>query len=447
MSSSDFAAVVLSEPSGSAHWRLAVGSLAKLALSPDPTVAAEATRTIFAKIVEPWSDRFEPADCDRYLGFMAECLLAGGSPVADKLRRLGFESPEKLAARGRGLRQARPLQFPSSQVRKVMVLSRVTLGADIAVTSVVIEAAKRAFSQASVEFVGGAKGAAFFAGSSRVRHLPISYSRGASFADRLQVWLEMYRVIEESISGLQADEYVILDPDSRLTQLGILPAGGSEANYRFFESRSFGGTASESIGRITARWCGDVLPGTDPDDLNPRVELSREDIERGSKLRQVLTKPIAAVSLGVGGRDSKRLSSAFEDELLETLRRAGYAIVLDYGAGDAEKLQVDERVERFKGTAADISGAPAQLVTWQGSLASFGGLIAACDCYVGYDSASSHLAAALGIPVVEVFAGAASERMRQRWTPTGSADVRMIAVESETSEAEVLTAVAKAIAR
>ena len=426
---------------------MAVRSLAKLALSSDPAIAAEATRTIFAKIVEPWSDRFEPADCDRYLDFMAECPLADGSPVADKLRRLGFESPEKLAARGRGRRRARPLQLPSPRVRKAIVLSRVTLGADIAVTSVVIEAAKRAFPQASVEFVGGAKGAAFFAGSARVRHLPISYSRGASFADRMQVWLEVHRVIEESISGLEADQYVILDPDSRLTQLGILPVGGSDANYRFFESRSFGGTASETIGRITALWCAEVLPEIDPDDLNPQVELSREDIERGLKLREALTKPIAAVSLGVGGRESKRLSGAFEDELLETLRLAGYAIVLDYGAGDAEKLRVDERVERFKGTVADISGAPAELVTWQGSLAGFGGLIAACDCYVGYDSASSHLAAALGISVVEVFAGAASERMRQRWTPTGSADVQMIAVESETSEAAVLAAVAKAIAK
>ncbi len=378
---------------------------------------------------------------------MAECVFVDGSPVATDLARLGYDSPAKLTTRSRQLRQADPLDFLRRGVRKVLVLSRVTLGADIAVTSVVIEAAKRSFPHASVEFVGGPKGAAFFAGSERVRQLPVSYSRGASFADRLQVWLETRRVIEGSIAGLAPEEYVILDPDSRLTQLGVLPTSDSDTNYRFFESRSFGGHSDETIGHITARWCGEVLPEIDPDELNPRVALSSEDMQRGLALREALTNPIAAVSLGVGGRESKRLSGAFEDELLETLRRSGYDIVLDYGAGDAEKRRVEQRIERFQGTTGDLSDAPAQLVTWQGSLAAFGGLIAASDCYVGYDSASSHLAAALAVPVVEVFAGAASERMRQRWTPSGPAQVQMIPGEPETSETAVLAAVAKAVAR
>jgi ADP-heptose:LPS heptosyltransferase len=44
-------------------------------------------------------------------------------------------------------------------------------------------------------------------------------------------------------------------------------------------------------------------------------------------------------------------------------------------------------------------------------------MIAASRLYVGYDSAGQHVAAALGVPLISVFAGAANERMRARWTP------------------------------
>lgn len=445
------AALVLSETPGSKSWRKAVHALAKAALSADTESATDATRCIFSDLVEPWSDDFEPQACNRYLEFMSECLLYGGNPavnpVVGVLREMGFPTPDELRARAHGLRSPKPVDFPADRVEKVLVLSRVTLGADIAVTSVVIEAAKAAYPKAVVEFVGGEKGAAFFAGSARVRRRPVSYARGAVLAERFKVWIEMRRTLAEAVAGLAREAYVLLDPDSRLTQLGLLPVLDEDENYRFFESRGYGGESAESLSRITARWCGDILPHVDADSLQPRVELPRSDIERGRRLAEASPKPLVAVSLGVGGRESKRLSDAFEGRLLEVLRRAGYGIVLDFGAGDAEAARAESRVRQFSGSTASLGHASADLVTWNGSLSAFGGTIAACDCYVGYDSASAHLAAALGVPVVEVFAGAASERMRQRWTPTGPANVTVIPVRQGTSEEDVLAAVEKAIAR
>ena len=67
--------------------------------------------------------------------------------------------------------------------------------------------------------------------------------------------------------------------------------------------------------------------------------------------------PLAAVSLGVGEREAKRLSAAFEDRLLEMLRRAGYGILLDFGAGGAEAARAEERVRRFKGSTASFGHA------------------------------------------------------------------------------------------
>lgn len=451
MPPSALAALVLSQTPGSEPWRKAAHSLAQAAFSTDPAAAAEATRCIFSEIVEPWSDSFEPQACDRYLAFMAECLLIDGSPAvnpaAGALRAMGLAGADKLRARTRGLRPPRPLDFPADRVRKALVLSRVTLGADIAVAGVAVEAAQRAYPRAVVELVGGEKSAAFFAENQRVRLRRVSYARGAPLADRLRVWLEMRRAAAQSVAGLPRDAYVILDPDSRLTQLGLLPVLDDDANYRFFESRSYGGHSGEPLGRLAARWCGEILPRVDAAGLQPRAALPRADIQRGRKLREASPKPLAAVSLGVGGRESKRLSAAFEDRLLEMLRQAGYGILLDFGAGEAEAARAAERARRFRGTTAAFGRAAADLVTWRGSLTAFGGGVAACACYVGYDSASAHLAAALGTPVIEVFAGAPSERMRQRWTPTGSAHVTVIPAEADTPEENVLAAVGKAIAR
>ena len=46
-------------------------------------------------------------------------------------------------------------------------------------------------------------------------------------------------------------------------------------------------------------------------------------------------------------------------------------------------------------------------------------MIANSDLYVGYDSAGQHAAAALGIPLISIFAGAVNDRFFERWRPDG----------------------------
>ena len=56
---------------------------------------------------------------------------------------------------------------------------------------------------------------------------------------------------------------------------------------------------------------------------------------------------------------------------------------------------------------------------WEGSFAGFAKLIAASRLYVGYDSAGQHVAAALGVPLISIFAGFPAPRMFDRWKPIG----------------------------
>ena len=159
--------------------------------------------------------------------------------------------------------------------------------------------------------------------------------------------------------------------------------------------------------------------------------------------------PVAAVSFGVGGREAKRLGGSFEDELLELLRQEGYCIILDYGAGDDEERLTDERVGAFAGSVAtlheltDWLEGPANLNTWKGSLNGFGRWVAKADVFIGYDSAAAHLAAALAVPVIEVFAGAPSALMRKRWTPSGKGPTWVIPADGPTDAPKVLALVAK----
>ena len=63
---------------------------------------------------------------------------------------------------------------------------------------------------------------------------------------------------------------------------------------------------------------------------------------------------------------------------------------------------------------------------WNGSFAGFAKIISGCSLYVGYDSAGQHIAAALGIPVIDIFTQSANPIFRERWRPSGSGIVNVV---------------------
>jgi ADP-heptose:LPS heptosyltransferase len=67
-------------------------------------------------------------------------------------------------------------------------------------------------------------------------------------------------------------------------------------------------------------------------------------------------------------------------------------------------------------------------IAWEGDAAGFAGLIASTDLYIGYDSAFQHIAAALGVPVIDIFAHTENNRFIERWTPHSRAPVRALKV-------------------
>ena len=332
-------------------------ALAETAFSEDHRVATEATRAIFGQIVEPWADSFEPDLAVRYVAFMSEAVFAPGSPIAPALHDLGLRTPAELRQRYERVRRC-PFG-PSCDldaVRRVVVLSRVTLGADIAITRTVIDSARRLCPGAGVSFVGPGKNADLLASGRSIEPKIISYGRESTLGSRLETWPAVRDLVSECIAGLPSREWIVLDPDSRLTQLGLLPVAPDEAYYHF-ESRSAPVDNPAPLSALAAQWSlgGRALLRLDASDHRParRVAVNGKSKAMANQPRQVSTGPVAAVSFGVGGRDSKRLGGSFEDDLLELLRQKGYRIILDYGAGDDEERLADERVGAFAGSGRD----------------------------------------------------------------------------------------------
>src|SRR5260221_10301134 len=180
------------------------------------------TPLLFRTVVEGLSDRFEPRLCDTYADMFAEilertCHGLHASEVRERYERI---------------RKTRRFVGNINAIQKVFVLSRVTLGADVAVSSVFLRAARQ-FPKAEVYFVAASKTWELFGGEPGIQHLPANYERNGSLAERLSVWPSLREDLSHGTGNL------IIDPDSRLTQLGLLPVCPDE-NYFFFESRPYG---------------------------------------------------------------------------------------------------------------------------------------------------------------------------------------------------------------
>jgi hypothetical protein len=365
----------------------------------DRLIQPDATPVLFRVVVERLADLFQPPLCDVYAELFSEIIAR----VIPSLQQ------RELVGRYQRIRQPRKFAGDPSQVRNVFVLSRVTLGADVAITSIVLDAAKKLFSEASIYFVGPEKSWELFAADPALEHLPIPYGRTATLAERLAAWPKLR-------------DGIVIDPDSRLTQLGLLPVCEDE-NYYFFESRSYGGESDATLPELTQRWVAETFG---IDDAHPFI----------APLAAIGNAADVTVSLGVGENAAKRVADPFESDLLRYLVEHESSILIDRGAGGEEAQRVEH--------AATQAGGNIRL--WDGSFAGFAAQIARSTLYVGYDSAGGHVAAACGIPLVSIFGGFVSERMFQRWRPTGPGKIEIVRAGDPASTLSETVAALKSLA-
>jgi len=326
-------------------------------------------RTFLSRVIERLGDLFEPRLCETYRALFSDAIARACPELLSRLR------PRRAWNRAPGAAE------------RVYVLSRITLGADVAVTSVLLDAAKRRYPDAEILFVGPQKNYELFQADPRLRHLPAPYPRGGALRDRLR-----------ASASLWFEDGLVIDPDSRLTQLGLI-AVCPESNYLFFESRSYGGGAQDELRDarlpdLAARWASETIG---VDQAHPYIApLPSRDAPAD-----------ITVSLGVGENPAKRLGDDFERELLRELSETGASILVDKGGTEEERRRVE-------------SALPRGMRTHDGSFAPFAAQIARSRLFIGYDSAAGHVASACGVPQIAIMNGFASERTLARWRPNGA---------------------------
>jgi ADP-heptose:LPS heptosyltransferase len=422
-----------------------INELTRMAISADRRRAVAASRAIFERLVEPLADSFEPSHVTLYNRCFAQVIQTCRSldPELDReLARFGLAREADLLGRAERLRSIRAATVEDPAL--IMVLSRITIGADVAITSVIIERLKRRFPTSDILLIGGDKLAELFGGDARLKFCKIGYDRAGTLPDRLRAWLGLLNLVRELTCGLSPDQFLVIDPDSRLTQLGLLPLVSDE-NYLFFPSREYGGESDLPLGRLTSDWLNQAL-GEEATTL-PRINLRSEDSELAAeviaRLKRAGTTHIVAINFGVGQDPTKRISDDFERRVVASLLCEGATVILDKGAGGEESVRAEAIASSLRSLSGEkicpVECGPenlfellaresiaSKLIIWRGRIGSLAGLISKSDLYIGYDSAGQHIAAALGTPCIDIFPGNRPQRFLQRWRPVGPAPVEVI---------------------
>ena len=429
--------------------RQAVTLLCQLATDDDAEISRAGITGIFPALIERLNDSFDPMASGLYDQVMSQIIefcrrLPEGMALDEALCRFDLWDEAGLLARKTRIshpqsRLPDPASFPA--VKKVLLLSRVTIGADVSITSAILAKLLEVLPQAEFVFLGSRKLRELYGGDPQIRVREIAYERGGNLLTRLLSWLDVLRAVEEECREHVEDEIWVIDPDSRLTQLGFLPLIYQDCNYFFFESRGYQPESSGSLGQLAAEWIGQIVGNTNP--AFPFVSLPTKHSELGKTVAAAIRNPIVALSFGVGGNHSKRISDEFEARLVQALL-ADSKLILDKGATVEEREQINRIIARLRaqgkivieineGNQSEIVKrdlSEADVVTWDGSIGAFAGLIAASDEYIGYDSAGQHIAAALGVPALTVFVNANSTTFARRWHPFGKGKIEVIQVEA-----------------
>ncbi len=427
--------------------RAAVELLCEINASRNPTHASLGLEALFPNLIEKLNDAFFLPYCNLYDRVFTQVIsffrrLPEGRQIDQALNHFGLHNEAALLWRKRNLKHRKTLLLTSRPLKRILFLSRITIGADVAVTSVLIAHLKQRFPEAELVLIGSQKLLQLYGGDPQIRVSQIDYGRSGTLLSRLETWLRVLDVIEVELAGLNPEQYLVIDPDSRLTQLGLLPLlqkQSDDQSYLFFESRRFNHAEDHKLGQLASHWIGNHCDGTGSS--LPFVTLLPGDSAFGqqvfSYLQNTEHRPVICLSLGVGGNATKRVSDQFEKDLVLALSNRA-KLIIDCGVTQEEHEQVNKLLSTLEAngkTSISINNLQAlnqmanyepDVLTWHGGVGIFAALITGSNLYIGYDSAGQHIAAALKVPTLTIFVNSGSNIFPLRWHPHGSGRIKTI---------------------
>lgn len=414
-----------------------------------------ASGALFEIIVEKLCDDFEDLPVEVYSRVMCQVIsycraVPAGKSLDRRLTDFGVTSCDQLYRRGIDTHTREYRYDGSNAPRKIILLSRVTIGADVAILSVMIQHLRRLFPKAEIVIVGSQKLCGLFGGNPDLRIRELTYARHGGLFERFASWHASLEVLREEATGGSEKDILVIDPDSRISQLGVLPMIHAD-RYLFLNTRHH---MLSSTGRCMAEWTNDWMNavfGTNqfcyPTVWVPDAFMS-EAWRKIDSLRAAGARRVIAMNFGVGQNPRKRVGLEFEKRLLRTLVAVpGTVVLLDtgFGADEVERaalLAADARDCGFAASettfaAMDSASLSRGVITVGCSIGQMAALIAHSDEYIGYDSACQHIAAAARTPTLTVFAGSNNENFVRRWSSCGNTDCRIVHVDTLTDPEHV----------
>jgi ADP-heptose:LPS heptosyltransferase len=423
----------------------------------DAELNNRASSALFGIIVEELCDDYEEMPVETYSRVMSQVIsycrkLPEGASLDGRLADFGISSFDELYHRANLVHSRKYIYSAGKPPAKIILLSRVTIGADVAILSVMIQRLMKIFPDAEIVVIGDAKLEGIFAGHPGIRVRRLSYARCGGLFERFSSWHAALDIIAEEMPPRTERDVLLIDPDSRISQLGVLPFTHSD-NYLFFNSRRCDSPSKNlCMAELANRWMNDVFgtSGFCYPAIWPRGPVRLRARAVTGALRAAGCRRVVAVNFGVGTNPRKRLSDDFEAGLLAAvLKSPGTVVLLDRGFGTEELSRTAALLDATRDRGLEASSMSFQdaepprmahgVVGMDCAIGEVAALIAECDEFIGYDSACQHIAAAARVPTLTIFAGSNNMQFIRRWSACGDAPCRIVHVNTLTDPAHIDT--------
>jgi hypothetical protein len=416
----------------------------------DRDLSRAVSAAFFSVTIEELCDDYEDFQFEAYSQVMSQVIsycrqIPAGEKIDRYLNRYHLLSADDIYSRaGRIHNQQYRFRMESKAVRQIYLLSRITVGADVAIVSVIIQRLSVLFPNAQITLLGSLKLGEIFGGNPRLRIKEAAYTRGGGLLERLERWCDVVDMLDEESAADGGQEVLVIDPDSRMTQLGVLPIC-EEENYLYFNSHGdLPSAGNPCMAELANAWLDGVFGRSEF--CYPAVWLDAGVLHYAGNLthslRQNGCRRICTVNFGVGGNPRKRLGLDFEKKLIcKILKEPHSVVILDEGFGPEELAASGAIIEavklagyavgriQFKESVAENFSHG--LLTAECTIGQIAALIGSSDEFIGYDSACQHIAAAIAVATVTVFAGSNNPHFIRRWSACGNTACKVVHVDTQ----------------
>ena len=416
-----------------------------------------AASALFEIIVEKLCDDYEEMPVEIYSRLMSQVItycrnVSAGKALDKRLTEFRISSFESLYHRANYIHTREYSWDIKKSPDKIILLSRVTIGADVAILSVMIQRLAKLFPQTEIVIIGNKKLTGVFGGNPQIRIKQLNYARRGGLLERFASWHETLDILAEEMPPDCEENILLIDPDSRISQLGVLPLTHHE-NYLFFNSRKFPLSAKNTcMAELANHWMDTVFGISDfcyPKVWTPSP-IAHQARNMTSHLSAAGCRKLITVNFGVGENPRKRISTDFEKKLLQEILKSPQTVVLlDRGFGADElsrsgSLIAELRAQGFETASvrfgdSELPGMSHGILGVECKIGEIAALIAECDEFIGYDSACQHIAAAAQTPTLTIFAGSNNMNFIRRWSACGNTQCKIVHVNTLTDPQHINT--------